>query len=507
MRRIAWVTAAAAIVYGSAGCSSGESIPPAAMPTFSPAAGTYTAPQSVTLSCATPGATVHYTTDGSDPTTASGAYSSPIAIPTTTTIKAVAVATGYTASAVAIGTYTINLPTQTATPIFTPAPATYASQQSVTLSCATPGATIHYTLDGSAPTASSTAYAGPITVSATTTVKAIALATGFTESGIASGVYTITPPGQVATPSFAPVPGVYPSAQSVTLDCATTGATIHYTLDGSAPTTSSTVYASPITVSSTTTIKAVAAMTGLTTSEVASGTFTITTVTPAATPTFSPPSGSYTGMQFVTVSSTTPGARIYYTHDGSTPTTSSRLYGGPIELAYALVLKAIAVADGFGSSEVAVATYDIRRTNPTATPTFSPAPGTYTSPQHVTLSCATPDAKILYTTDGTLPDIYSQYSGPITVSSTTTIRASAWVSSGDDLSDLAVGNYTIVAGCTLNQPFPGCYVGDVCHAGHEDGYCGGFNGPCLACPAECYCLWSRCWYRDTGDPCSAPYAK
>ena len=76
-------------------------------PTFSPAAGTYTTAQDVTISCETTGATIHYTTDGSVPTASSPTYSSAIPVSTTTTIKAIAVKNGMTNSSVATATYTI----------------------------------------------------------------------------------------------------------------------------------------------------------------------------------------------------------------------------------------------------------------------------------------------------------------------------------------------------------------------------------------------------------------
>ena len=75
-------------------------------PTFSPAEGNYDEPQNVTISTTTDGATIYYTTDDSDPTTSSSVYSSPIAVSTTTTIKAIAVKSGMTNSAVASATYT-----------------------------------------------------------------------------------------------------------------------------------------------------------------------------------------------------------------------------------------------------------------------------------------------------------------------------------------------------------------------------------------------------------------
>jgi len=84
-----------------------------ATPTFSPVAGSYTAAQKVTLSDATAGAKIYYTTNGTTPTTASTLYSAAITVSTTQTIKAIAVVTGFTNSAVASATYTIG----TVTPI------------------------------------------------------------------------------------------------------------------------------------------------------------------------------------------------------------------------------------------------------------------------------------------------------------------------------------------------------------------------------------------------------
>ena len=164
-----------------------------ATPAFSPDAGTYTEAQSVTISCETTGATIYYTTDGSDPSASSTKYSSAIAVGETTTIKAIAVKDGMTDSSVASATYTINIPPQTvATPAFSPDAGTYTEAQSVTISCETTGATIYYTTDGSNPSASSTAYSGAITVGETTTIKAIAVKEGMTDSSVASTTYTIS---------------------------------------------------------------------------------------------------------------------------------------------------------------------------------------------------------------------------------------------------------------------------------------------------------------------------
>ena len=83
----------------------------------------------------------------------------------------------------------------TATPTFSPAGGTYTSAQTVVLSDSTQGATIYYTTDGSTPSQSSPVYTAPLIVSATTTVNAIAIASGAAPSDIGLGVYTITSGG------------------------------------------------------------------------------------------------------------------------------------------------------------------------------------------------------------------------------------------------------------------------------------------------------------------------
>jgi len=166
--------------------------PSAATPTFSPAPGAYNPGQVVTLSDTTTGAVIHCTTDGSTPTPSSPVCTT-LTLNTTTTIQAIAVATGYNNSAIASGTFTISLPTA-ATPTFSPAPGAYNPGQVVTLSDTTIGAVIHCTTDGSTPTASSPVCT-TLTLNTTTTIKAIAVATGYNNSAVASGTYTISTNG------------------------------------------------------------------------------------------------------------------------------------------------------------------------------------------------------------------------------------------------------------------------------------------------------------------------
>ncbi len=325
----------------------------AAVPTFPLASWvTYNTPQSVTLADATPGATIYYTLNGSTPTTASTPYTGPIALPTTTTINAIAMGGGYGASAVASATYTVTH--AAAAPTFPLAPwVSYSTPQSVTLADATPGVTIYYTTNGSTPTTASTPYTGAIPLSTTTTINTMAAGNGYSTSPVATATYTFT----AAAPTF-PLASwvIYSTPQSVTLADATTGVTIYYTTDGSTPTTASKQYMGPIPVSTTTTIKAIAVGGGYGASAVAVTTYTLN----AAVPTFPLASWvTYNTPQSVTLADATPGVSIYYTTDGSTPTTSSAVYSSsaPIAIATTTVIKAFALGGSYGASTVASATY------------------------------------------------------------------------------------------------------------------------------------------------------
>ena len=157
-----------------------------AAPTFSVAEGEYDEAKSVTISCATDGASIYYTTDGSTPTSSSTAYSSAIAITETTTLKAIAIKDGVE-SDVASATYTMNRPEA---PTFDVAEGIFDAAFTLHLSTATDGATIYYTTDGTTPTSESTAYTTGIDIpAASTTVKAVAVKSGLT-SDVATAAYT-----------------------------------------------------------------------------------------------------------------------------------------------------------------------------------------------------------------------------------------------------------------------------------------------------------------------------
>src|SRR5207253_867197 len=145
---------------------------------------------------------------------------------------------------------------------------------------------------------------------------------GMANSSVTSATYTI----RVVAPTFNPAGGSFVGSVTVTLSTTTSGATIYYTTDGSTPTTASSVYTVPVPLTTTTTLRAMAAASGMSNSSVTSAAYTIRVVAP----TFSPAGGTYTSTLSVSISETTPGATIYYTTDGSTPTTASSVYAGPI---------------------------------------------------------------------------------------------------------------------------------------------------------------------------------
>ncbi|HXO36257.1 MAG TPA: chitobiase/beta-hexosaminidase C-terminal domain-containing protein, partial [Candidatus Acidoferrales bacterium] len=616
----------------------------AAAPVFSPVAGSYAAGFQVTITSATPGASIFYTTDGSTPTSGSTPYSGPVTVGTTTTFNAIAVSAGFVQSTVSTAAYTIQ--NQTGPPSVSPAAGTYTSTQSVQLSDTSPTPTIYYTTDGTKPTHSSKQYTGAISVSTTTTITAIASSPGLNDSPAVTATFTINPnattinfgigfatptgmqfngstdlddsrlqltnggqneagsaffttpmnissfttdftfqlsdamadgitfaiqnspagatalgpsggglgygpdavggtggisnsvavkydlysnngegddstglysngaspttpatdmtasgvilnngdtmavhivyngttltmtvtdstvnatfttswpinipqtiggntafvgftggtggltasqkietwtfastgsaPTQAQTPVITPGSESFNGTVSVSITDATSGSSIFYTTDGSAPVPGAGTtkqYTTALSFTSTTTLNAIATASGDSNSATATATYTLQA---AATPVFSPAAGNILTTQAISISDATTGAAIHYTTNGSTPTSSSTLYSGPVTIAANTTFKAIAISTGFAQSAVATAAYTV---TPTATPTFSPAAGTYTSAQSVQLSDASPTPTIYYTTNGTTPTHSStKYTAAIPVSSTTTITAIA----------------------------------------------------------------------------------
>lgn len=154
------------------------------------------------------------------------------------------------AARIALNT-TAPVPNSVFNPTFSPKAAIITSPEDVTISCATKGAIIKYTTDGSDPKSSLTATSGvspiKVHVNPETTIKAYAVKEGMDASEVITADYTLP---KVSNPTFSPIAGGIISSSNVTITSATKGAMIKYTTDGSEPKTSSTAKsaASPLTI-------------------------------------------------------------------------------------------------------------------------------------------------------------------------------------------------------------------------------------------------------------------
>lgn len=125
-------------------------------------------------------------------------------------------------------TYTKVDENKVATPTFSHEAGNVIERTEVSIACATEGATIHYTTDGTDPSASSTEYTAPIAIDKAMTIKAIAVKEGMQDSGIAEAAYKLI----VATPAFDPAAGEVKKGTPVTITCDTKGATLKYQVNG-----------------------------------------------------------------------------------------------------------------------------------------------------------------------------------------------------------------------------------------------------------------------------------
>lgn len=163
-------------------------LPPLAPPVLEPSR-TFLDRTQVTITHPDPAAVIHYTTNGSNPTTASPVYTGPIPLSATTTLRALAVKPGHLNSPVVQAVYTREAPAL-ATPVATPPGQDFVGALPVTLSVpGQPTAQIRYTLDGTEPTSASPLYGAPLNLVASTVVKAKAFLATFAESGVMTETY------------------------------------------------------------------------------------------------------------------------------------------------------------------------------------------------------------------------------------------------------------------------------------------------------------------------------
>ena len=249
--------------------------------------------------------------------------------------------------------------------------------------------TIYYTTDGSttpnATTFTTVISGSPITITENWSVQAVGVFNSFCTP--VAGPKDLAPLG-CATPVI-----TYDyTTSNVSISCSTPSSTIYYTTDGSTPTTSSTQYSAPFSVGSPTTVKAIATHAALPSSSVAE-----LAITQVATPII-----QNNGSNAISITTNTPDAIIYYTTDGTDPTTASTEYTGPLtDNVSNVTIKAIAVKENMITSAVGSGLVKLQ----CATPVIAKVGLTFT------LSCSLPtDATLYYTIDGGSETLYS---GPV----------------------------------------------------------------------------------------------
>lgn len=358
------------------------------------------------------GATIYYTLDGSTPTIYDKKYtSSGVTVSESCIIKAIAVRSGYSNSAVATGIVDIPQVGKPSVSISTTNGKTVYKLSGPYTNC-----TYYYTTDGSTPVAKASGSCKKYTTSGISitkacTVKLIACRVGYAPSQ----VYSF----EVAGPQVSEITGsktAVAGGYKVTLKTATTGATIYYTINGGTPTTSDYKYTSSgilIDSPGTTYIRAIAVKSGYTDSKVYGPASVTVTQLPNPSASLVTSSSTSTSRKIKLTGPT--GSSIYYTTNGTDPTTSSKKVatGGTITITSDCNLRIMAAKNGYANSDVV--SYNLRFANKVAAPTVSETK--YTDYNKVVLKCSTSGATIYYTLDGSNPLYYGT-----AVSSGTTIK-------------------------------------------------------------------------------------
>lgn len=317
--------------------------------------------------------------------------SSGLPVSFTSSTPTICTVSGTTATLIAVGTCTIEA-NQAGNATFVAAPEVgqsfAVSAEPLTVQTITFGTIPTQMLGTTTPATvnlTATASSG-LPVSFTSSTPAVCTVSGTTATLIAVGTCTIEA-SQAGNTVFAPAPevgqsfAVTPALQSQTITFGTIPA---QTLGATPPTTLtlSATASSGLPVSFTSSTPTVCTVSGTTATLIIAGTCTIQATQPgnstyaAATPVtqsfvvtsntllpqslaFSPPAGTYSATQTVTITESAPGATIYYTTNGTAPTTASTLYNGPITVSSSETLEAMAVATSTTVAAAASATYTI----------------------------------------------------------------------------------------------------------------------------------------------------
>lgn len=396
-----------------------DTVPPVSA--ASPRGGRYFHPVSVRLQTEE-GGRIFYTTDGSKPTSDSSLYRDPVALKKDTTLRFFAVDDAGNAEEVRREDYTIRLDSTKPVTLAEPSGGLFRQPVSVSLS-AEEGTVVYYTIDGSRPGTRSPRYSEPIRFVRSGVLRFFAVDEAGNRENVREESYVIDT--QPPTVKAEPAAGAFAGPVTVALKSSERGA-IHFEMGDSQPSLSSSMYKKPLNIAGTTVLSYVAVDMAGNKSPVMRSEYVIDTVPPEAVP--RPPGGKYSGRIRVKIESSEP-ADIFYTMDGTTPSTGSSPYKGPITINENTTLSYIAVDEVGNRSAPGSQDYILDSTPPKTK--ADPPGGTFSG--EVTVSLLGEKGSVIrYTLDGITPtEASTVYEKPLRLAKDTQLKFYATDGSGN----------------------------------------------------------------------------
>ena len=435
--------------------------------TASPGTSTVLATTDITLACATDGSTIYFTTDGTDPDTNSGVYSSAFNAPLgTTTVKVRARKTStWQLSAINSYVFTVNPVAPTSS-----APAgNIADGTSVTLTSSSAGCSIYCRIDGGTPTVPPDLYTGAFVINflSGSQLKMFARqdASPNNVSTTITTSYTVIP----APPVLDQLSGNLVAGAAVNISCVTDGAFIYLTTDGGTPVNPDDMYMDgtvtfgEIEIGNRKVVKAFSA----TGPAVVSDTVTYTYDVVPATPTYNRTADAdLLDTTSITLACATTGCNIYFTVDGETPDNTDALYSGAFTPGAAGVGPAWTlrwIAQHVTTAEYGAVATRAHVVRPTVTVPSPDGSIVYEHTTEIAITSSTTGCTIYYTVDGGTPDDSDiLYTSPITLSGlgAQTIRSVAKKNGVYSAVDTS-GEYTVMTGTAIVSTDPDALLGSI----------------------------------------------
>lgn len=313
-----------------------------------------------------------------------------------------------------------------AAPTFTLAPGIYPLSASVGIVTNEPSGTIYFTQDGTTPNSQDDLYISPTTIFGDAIFQARVLAPGKLPSPVATASYGITGAQAFIDPSG----GTFSASglPSVSIVSNLIGAAIYYTLDGSVPTSGSTLYVSPITIDRNRVLKAIAVLNPYESEAPSEASFSVV----ALPPTLDTTTGTYISSRTVTATNPNPLGTIQYRLDGG-----SWINGSSVTVDVTRTIDWRVIDSDYVTSNAVSVVVTIK----CAAPSISPSGGVFEGTQSVSIVTNEPGGTTHYTTDGTIPDQTDPTSTPFNITASTQVRARTF-RSGCEPSDTITTNFT-----------------------------------------------------------------